>query len=78
MLAFGSAVYRDGSYEKIGKDALSAGLDDIADRFSGEKPLYNKKDDIAQKLKDLDELRAGGIITDEEFKQKKEELLNRL
>ena len=49
MLAFGSAVYRDGSYEKIGKDVLSAGLDDIADRFSGEKPLYNKKEDIAQK-----------------------------
>jgi zinc transporter ZupT len=78
MLAFGSAVYRDGSYEKIGKDVLSAGLDDIADKLSGEKPLYTKKEDIPQKLKDLDELRSSGIITDEEFKQKKEELLSRL
>jgi cytochrome c-type biogenesis protein CcmH/NrfG len=38
----------------------------------------NQKPSVAERLNELNELRAKGLITEEEFKQKREEILRGL
>lgn len=102
ILGFGPAVYGDGSQAVYGDDAISRGLDDLADKVSGavrgaaqgaargtsgdnwedaasaepEKPM--KASDIDRRLRELDQLRRDGILTQEEFDAKKKELLDRI
>ena len=118
ILAFGSAVYKDGSrartdedfvesaydalaaktgevysdakkkYDEAGgaegiKDNISARAKDFADdakeKFNDvkEKAAQPKEDPIA-KLKELGDLKEKGVITEEEFNAKKEELLKKI
>ena len=41
-------------------------------------PTTESKDDILKLLKDLGELKAAGVLTDDEFAEKKKDLLNRI
>ncbi len=72
ILAFGDAVYQDGSKAVHGSDAISAALDRVANSAN------NAGNDAAEQLKKLAELYQSGAISDEEFRQKKEELLRRM
>lgn len=74
ILAFGDPVYRDGKREKIGKDVLSQGLDNISDKITGEA----SSDSTAEKLKELEELHNTKLLTDEEYEKKRAETLEKL
>jgi len=79
ILGFGDAYYGDGDEVVTGGDPISRGLDDLAGR--AETPAGEKKErtyDTVKKLEELDGLHKAGILTDEEFTQKKQELLKRL
>lgn len=101
LLAFGDAVYQDGTSAKVSNDALSRGLDTVSSKFSGsESPqtepdkVTDKKPDKApdkepdvvqklnptavQKLKDLDELHKDGLLTDEEFEEKRSDVVKHI
>ena len=73
ILAFGSAVYGDGGRAVHGDDPISRTLDSISGAASGQSG-----NEEIEKLRELDEMRKNGIITDEEFEAKKAELLKRM
>ena len=86
MLAFSSAKFLDGSMEVRGTDPISRFLD--GSLFEGSpaqprpaepRPASVRKDPNAmQKLKDLSDLYERGLLTAEEFNEKKAELLKKL
>lgn len=83
ILAFSSAKFLDGSMEIRGDDFFSRLLDGSAFSSTAEPhpatPVSPRKDPHAmQKLKDLSELYQKGLLTDEEFNEKKAELLKKL
>ena len=86
MLAFGSAKFLDGSMEVRGTDPVSRFLDgslfegSSADPRPAEpRPAAPRKDPKAlQTLKDLSDLYERGMLTAEEFNEKKAELLKKL
>jgi len=85
LLGFGSAVYLDGSAAVTGDDAISRELDNIAGKVSGTGGTRSsepeeggmKAQDAERRLRELDQLRRDGILTEEEFQKKKEEILSR-
>ena len=88
MLAFSSAKFLDGSMEVVGNDPIyrackgsgnsSASTADYAANPQP-RPTATRKDPGAmQKLKDLSELYERGLLTAEEFNEKKAELLKKL
>lgn len=81
LLGFGSAVYGDGSAAVYGDDAISRELDHIAGKVSGTDRGASDDgmtaSDAERKLRELDQLRRDGILSDEEFEQKKREILSR-
>ena len=80
MLGFGSAVYGDGSQAAPSEDPISRVLDDVTEKVSaaGTEPKPRRDEQAMEKLKDLAALHEAGVLTDEEFEQKKKELLERL
>lgn len=74
MLGFGNAVYGDGSKSIVGDDPISATLEKVTD--AAKKP--GRDPEALNKIKELNELREAGVITDEEFQQKKAELLEKI
>ena len=70
ILGFGSAVYGDGSKAVVSDDPISAALNKVADAA--------KSSNATEKLKELNELRECGAITEEEYAQKKAELLDEI
>lgn len=81
LLAFGDAVYKDGSYAKVGNDAISRGLDNVSEKLSGnatQGSALRKDPNAIEKIKELSELHKAGVLTDEELEEKKAELLKRI
>ena len=81
ILAFGNAKFLDGSMEVKGTDPISRLLDGslFASSSAQPRPAAPRKDPNAmQKLKDLSELYQQGMLTTEEFNEKKTELLKKL
>jgi len=77
ILAFGDAEYGDGSCANTRPDFVS----EVADRtrsavsgFAGGK----KEESVTEMLSKLAELRDRGVLSEEEFQEKKQELLNRI
>lgn len=83
ILAFGDAKYLDGSHAKVSNDAFSNALDNIASSVNGSSAqtaqtrddFVNKSEYALKTLRELAELRDAGILTDEEFNEKKKDLL---
>ncbi len=76
ILAFGDAVYGDGTHERVGDDAISRSLDRMSDSFNG-AAAPERDPDALNKIAELAKLHDAGVITDEEFAAKKKELLDR-
>ena len=77
LLGFGDAVYKDGSFARTGDNPVSRGLENLSDHASRAKDS-SRANDAIERIRQLDDLRKSGIITDEEFERKKTELLNRI
>lgn len=80
ILAFGDAKYLDGSRAVVGNDAISTTLDSISNKTASSAQAntanaVNKSEYALSTLKELAKLREEGILTDEEFNEKKKDLL---
>ena len=78
ILAFGDYVYKDGTVENKEEDFISRSINNAGETIKDAAARMGKDPDAIQKLKDLEQLRKDGIITEEEFMKKKEELLKKL
>jgi hypothetical protein len=74
ILAFSDAYYLDGSQEVQGDDVISQTINSFQNAAASPK----KDENALEKLKELNELLDQGVITEEEFNAKKEELLKRI
>lgn len=74
LLAFGDAVYGDGSKANTEADFLSKAADAVTDKLNN----GGKDPQALEKLAKLDEMHNQGIISDEEFNAKKAELLEKI
>ena len=79
ILAFGSAVYGDGSYAVSGSDPISETIDTaanfVSDAFSG-KP--HRDTEALKKLEQLKNLRDTGVLSEEEYEKLKADLMERI
>lgn len=64
-------------YDKLSKKRNVERIVLTADKDDQDNDQTNEKEDIAGQLRKLDELRKDEVITDDEFEEKKEELLQR-
>ena len=78
ILAFGNAVYGDGSQAQKGDDPISETIESaanfVSNAFSGKK----NDPEALKKLEHLKKMRDDGILSDEEYEKMKKELLNRV
>ena len=75
ILAFDdNVVWRDGSAANNDKDVLNRVFDKLDSNGSNDKNM----DDVGQKIKALNDLYNEGLITEEEFTAKREELIKKL
>jgi membrane protease subunit (stomatin/prohibitin family) len=59
-------------------NALGGMVNNAMPNAQQQQSVQMNKDDVIKLLKDLGELKAAGILTEEEFTEKKKELLNRI
>lgn len=78
VLAFGDYTYLDGTKEKKADDFITRSIHNAGETFKDAASKVGKDPKAIDKLKELEELRQKGVITEEEFNQKKEELLKRI
>ena len=78
VLAFGDYVYKDGTKEKKDDDFITRSIHNAGETFKDAASKVGKDPKAIDKLKELEELRQKGVITEEEFNKKKEELLKRI
>lgn len=78
VLAFGNYVYKDGTMANKGDDFISRSISNAGETIKEATAKVGKDPNAIEKLKELEELRKSGVITDEEFARKKEELLKRI
>ena len=78
ILAFGKAVFRDGSYAKNGEDPVSETIDSAAGFVSNAFNGKPKRDpDALEKLEKLKEMHDSGVLSDEEYQKMKDEMMGR-
>jgi len=77
ILAFSSLVYRDGSHDLMEADVIST-IIYKADAFIRSRSRKSDGKETITLLRELKELHQDGIVDDEAFQAKKEELLKRL
>ncbi len=75
ILAFGPAKYKDGSYADE-NDILANAVNQVKDKINGKET--ENSSDVYASIKKLEKLHEDGLITDEEYIEKREELLKRL
>jgi len=79
ILAFGNAIYEDGSRAQNGSDPISETIDTatgfVSDAFSG-KP--RKDPEALKKLEQLKTLLDSGVLSEEEYNKLKADLLERV
>ena len=88
MLFRSSAVWGDGTQAAWSDDVISRTLDDISDKMNGTGPAAGEREhrasqeredrEVLRMLRELEELRQAGVLTDEEFAAKKAVLLNKI
>lgn len=78
VLAFGDYVYQDGTKANDSDDFFSRSVHNAGETIKDAASKFGKDPDALEKLKELEKLRQEGVITEEEFNQKKEELLKRI
>lgn len=81
ILGFGDAQYLDGSHAIQSNDAVSNVLDNIGNSVSNNQNAASQarsSENALETLKELSKLHQEGILTDEEFNQKKTELLQKI
>ena len=78
VLAFGDYTYLDGTKEKKDEDFFTRSIHNAGETFKDAASKVGKDPKAIDKLKELEELRQKGVITEEEFNKKKEELLKRI
>lgn len=78
VLAFGEYVYEGGTKANHSDDFISRSINNAGETIKDAASKLGKDPDAMQKLKDLEQLRKDGVITEEEFLKKKEELLKRI
>ena len=78
ILAFGNAVYGDGSQASTGADPISETIDSAADFVSGAFSGKPRRDpDALKKLEQLKNLRDSGVLSEEEYEKMKADLMER-
>jgi hypothetical protein len=74
------ALGNDGSYKSLEsselKEAIGFMQEQVEEAKTRKESGNNEADDLSDKLKELKELHEDGLLTDEEFESKKEELLD--
>ncbi len=79
ILAFGKAVYGDGSHQTESDDPISETIDSAASFISDTVNGKNRRDPEAlNKLEQLKKMRDDGILSDEEYEKMKDELMDRV
>ncbi len=78
VLAFGDYVYKDGTKANTSDDFISRSINNAGETIKDAATKMGKDPDAINKLKELEQLRQDGVITEEEFLKKKEELLKRI
>ena len=78
VLAFGDYVYKDGTKSNTSEDFFSRSINNAGETIRDAAAKVSKDPNAIEKLKELEELRQKGVITEEEFNKKKEELLKRI
>ena len=83
LTGFGSAVFGDGSKAATGDDPISRTLDEVSSRIngeggSGERQEEKRQQEVLRMLRELETLRNAGVLTDEEFEEKKAAILKKL
>ena len=78
ILGFGDYVYKDGTKANTNDDFISRSIHNAGETFKDAAGKVGKDPDAIEKLKELEKLRQDGVITDEEFNAKKEELLKKI
>ena len=78
LLAFGKAVYGDGTQQANGDDPISETIDTAAEfvsnAFSGKK----KDPEALNKLEQLKRMRDDGVLSDEEYEKMKKDIMDRI
>lgn len=77
ILAFGDSQFEDGSRMRQDDDPISRALDSASQGVHRMAYGTESGKDIADKLKELNELRSANLITEEEYQRKREELMKR-
>ena len=78
ILAFGNAVYEDGSQANSGTDPISETIDSAANFVSGAFSGKPRRDPEAlNKLEQLKNLRDSGVLSEEEYQKMKADLMDR-
>lgn len=78
VLAFGDYTYKDGTQSNTKEDFISRSINNAGDTIKDAAARAGKDPNAIEKLKELEDLRKNGVITEEEFNRKKEELLKRI
>ena len=80
ILAFdNTAQYRDGSMANTTPDVLTKAIDKTKEiTTSVSMPAYRRDDNALEKIEKLSELKEKGIISEEEYSEKKAELLTKI
>lgn len=78
VLAFGDYTYLDGTKEKKDDDFITRSINNAGETIKDAASKVGKDPKAIEKLKELEELKEKGVITEEEFQKKKEELLKRI
>ena len=81
ILAFGKAIYRDGSQETSGDDPISETINSAAAFVSNAvagagKP--RRDPDALKKLEQLKNLKDSGVLSEEEYEKMKADLMERI
>lgn len=75
MLAFGNAVYGDGSMSNTSDDILTNAASKVKSTFQN---ISQPAENVSEKLKELEELHTIGILSQDEYLLKKAELIKKL
>lgn len=76
ILAFSDTKYKDGSMENSTQDFVSKTVEKTKEMASGS--IYLKDNNAIEKIEKLAELKDKGIITEEEYNEKRSELLKKI
>ena len=78
ILGFGDAVYGDGTAANTKEDAVTAATAAVTEKAKELTFALSRDRNALEKLSALDDLRKKGVLTEEEYAEKKAELMKRV